>query len=1122
MLCAKCKTKNPDGLKFCNECGAPFKTPCASCGFENTPAAKFCGQCGGPLGVPAATASARKFDESQIRVTDAPAPEKLEGERKAVTALFADIKGSMELMEDIDPEEARAIVDPAIKRMIDAVHHYGGYIVQSTGDGIFAVFGAPVAHEDHPQRALFAALRMQDELKRYSDRIRSEGRLPVQVRVGVNTGGVVVRSLQTDEAHSEYTPIGHSISLAARMQALAPIGSIAATEDVRKFCEGYFIFKNLGPTKVKGVSEPVNVYEVTGLGPLRTRLQRAAGRGYTKFVGRQREIDAMKAAAEQAKAGHGQIVAVMADAGVGKSRLFFEFKATSQSGWLVLDALSLSHDKATAYVPLIDLLHVYFRITLDDDARIRREKVAGKITMLDRSFEQETLPYLFALLGIVEGEDPLAQLDAQVRRRRTQEAVKRILLRESLNQPLMLVFEDLHWIDEETQAFLNLLVEGMANAPVLLLVNYRPEYTHHWGSKTYYTQLRLDPLGKESAEEMLSTLLGEGVELAPLKRIMIERTEGNPLFMEEIFQALVEDGSLKRNGSVKLVRPVEHLRLPPTVQGILAARIDRLQPKEKELLQTLAVIGTEFPLSLVREVVQLQSDQLDGLLSNLQTAEFIYEQPAGGDVEYKFKHALTRQVADESLLSQRRVLLHERTAHAIETLYSERLEEHCSELARHYLLSNDAAKAIRYAYLAAEQARDRAAYTEADRLVDAGLRLLDKLPEGEGRLRAELALRDIESVLAFVLRGGSSTKRERAIRRFCEIAENLGEQAQLLRGLVRLSSLLWVQGEATSGLEVAKRCLDLRKLAMNPELLADIYFMAAALSESCGKLREAVAYYESAAQAAREAARMKRPLSPTWGLLQTIMIATQSCTTLQLLGRVDQAAKTADEALRRARSSQHLFQLSQALLIAGIWPCFAKREPEKIPVYADEVQTLADEMGFAEWRSTFHRGWALAELGDLEKGVAAMEMGVEGFKQRGGIPRLPIHLAWLANGYARLGQTDRALSMLEQILADAQRSGSVIDKAEILRIKGATFLMCDRPAEDEAESCFRTAIEFARRQEARWWELRATVSLARLLRDTNRRDEARAMLADIYNWFTEGFDTADLKEAKTLLDELAT
>jgi len=420
-------------------------------------------------------------------------PENLEGERKTVTALFADIKGSTELEQDLDPEEARRIVDPALKLMIDAVQRYGGYVVQSTGDGIFAIFGAPLAHEDHPQRALYAALRMQDELRRYSAMLVAEGGNPLQCRVGVNTGEVVVRSISTGGGHTEYTPIGHTSNLTAGMQAVAPIGSIAVAESTRKLVEGYFALKPLGPTKVKGVSEPVNVYEVTGLGPLRTRLQRAAGRGLTKFVGREREMESMHHAAELARGGRGQIVAAMAEAGTGKSRLVFEFKAKHQSDWMVLEAFSVSHGKSSAYLPVIDLLHNYFRIIADDDARTRREKVAGKITILERALE-DTLPYQFGLLGIVEGEDSLAGTDAQVRKRRTLDAIKRILLRESLNQPLMVIFEDLHWIDDETQALLNLLADSIATSRILLLVNYRPEYSHQWGSKTYYTQLRLDPL----------------------------------------------------------------------------------------------------------------------------------------------------------------------------------------------------------------------------------------------------------------------------------------------------------------------------------------------------------------------------------------------------------------------------------------------------------------------------------------------------------------------------------------------------------------------------------------------------------------------------------------------------
>jgi class 3 adenylate cyclase len=395
----------------------------------------------------------------------------LAGERKTVTALFADIRGSTELMEDLDPEEAHAVVDPVLRIMVEAVHRYEGYVVRTTGDGIFALFGAPVAHEDHPQRALSAALRLQQELHAHGQRRIEQGLHPLEARVGVHSGEVVAHSVETD-GKVEYRLVGHAANLAARMEVVAPTGSIAASEYTRKLCEGSFIFKRLGPMTVKGVTEPVAVYEVTGFGPLRTRLQRAAARGLTKFVGREREVEALRHAAVLALEGRGQIVAVMADPGVGKSRLFYEFKAKFRLGWMVLEAFSVSHGKASAYLPVLELLAAYFEICRDDDDRKLGERILGKVLRLDRSLE-DTLPYLYSLLGIGDTRDSLAQMDPQIRRRRTLEAIKRILLRESINQPLMVIFEDLHWIDSETQALLNLLVDAIANARILLLVNYR-------------------------------------------------------------------------------------------------------------------------------------------------------------------------------------------------------------------------------------------------------------------------------------------------------------------------------------------------------------------------------------------------------------------------------------------------------------------------------------------------------------------------------------------------------------------------------------------------------------------------------------------------------------------------
>jgi class 3 adenylate cyclase/ribosomal protein L40E len=720
MRCPKCNAENSSTAKFCVECGTGVQAWCVKCGFENPSTANFCQECGASL-KPVATSPTleaeapptgfeiRTADErSAVEPRDVP-----QGERKTVTALFADIQGSMELTEDLDPEEARGIIDPALKLMMDAVHRFDGYIVQSTGDGIFALFGAPVAREDHPARALHAALLMQEQMRSYAERLRADKGINLQVRVGVNTGEVVVRPIHTEGGHEEYTPIGHSTGLAARLQTLANPGSIAISEVMRRLVEGYFLLKPLGPARIKGVSGPLNVYEVTGLGPLRTRLQRSASRGYTKFVGRVHEMEIMKLAADQARAGHGQIVAVMAEPGVGKSRLFFEFKAQNHLGWTMLEALSVSHGKASTFLPVIELLRGYFKISAADDQRVRRSKVADSVLTLDRSLEAN-LPYLFTLLSLGEGDDPLAAMDEQARKRRTLEAIKRLLLRESLNQPLIVMFEDLHWIDAETQALLDMLADSIATARILLLVNYRPQYAHRWNSKTYYTQLRLDPLRAESAGEMLTTLLGDGAGVAPLKRLIIERTEGNPFFMEEMVQALFEDGALDSNGEVRLTRPLGELKIPTTVQAILASRIDRLPPKEKELLQTLAVVGRRFVFSLLRATVSQPIDELDHMLHDLQLGEFIYEQPSASDPEYSFKHALTREVAYNSVLLERRRMLHERIGDAMEALFEAHLEDYYDDLAYHYSCSGNRQKAALYV----QRANQRAALQSFDRLED--------------------------------------------------------------------------------------------------------------------------------------------------------------------------------------------------------------------------------------------------------------------------------------------------------------------------------------------------------------------------------------------------------------------
>jgi class 3 adenylate cyclase/tetratricopeptide (TPR) repeat protein len=1121
MRCPKCARDNPDDAKFCVGCGNPFGIGCAKCGAENPPDAGFCKQCGTGLRTNAApSAAAVSFERISVSAEQSESAA-LEGERKRVTALFADINGSMELIEDLDPEEARAIVDPALRLMMEAVQRYGGYVAQSTGDGIFALFGAPVAHEDHPQRALYAALRMQEELKRYSDRIRAEGRIPLQARVGVNTGEVVVRSLSTGEGRTEYVPVGHSTGTAARMQALAPVGSIATTEQVRKLCEGYFAFAALGPTKIKGVSEPLNVYEVTGLGPLRTRLQRGAARGYTKFVGREREMEALQHAAALAQAGHGQIVAAVAEPGVGKSRLFFEFKAKSQSGWMVLEAFSVSHGKASAYLPVLDLLHTYLRIASDDDARARREKVAGKITVLDRSLE-DALPYLFALLGIVEGEDALGQMDVQIKKRRTLDAIKRILLRESLNQPLMVILEDLHWIDQQTQEFLNLLADSLANAKFLLLVNYRPEYSHQWGSKTYYTQLRLDPLGTESADDMLSALVGDSPDLVPLKKLIIERTEGNPFFMEEIYQAMLEDGAIVLNGTVKLVNPLQSTSIPTTVQGVLAGRIDRLPADAKQLLQTLSVIGREFPVSLIRAVLTRSDDELNRMLNDLQVGEFIYEQPALGDTDFTFKHALTQEVAYNSLLIESRKLLHERTGAAIETLYADRIEDHVAQLARHYGRSANPAKAVEYCTRACQQSSDRASYAEAVGHFDTGLTRLQELPDDDRRAELELDLRNAAYLPLATLKGIGSPDGERAAARALELSRRPGaaweKSWMALQGLY-LTTL--IQASLSKANELAIQMLAIAEQHGNNELAAQSLSSLALSQMLTGK-------FESAAKSFDRAMSMYETIpKATTGLgalrnINDVAGYGFSAWNTWFLGFPSRAAKRMDDALAVAQVLDS--KAVHELLHYGATIFFSLvREQKRTKEHADALITSATELGNPSRRAIgeLYLGWFDSVAGGRPEGIARMQRALADFRANGSINMTSCFLSLIAQSQSGFGYYNEALVAIEEALTIIEETGQRTFEAEVHRINGELLLTRNSSSTARAEEGFRTAIEIARRQKAKSWELRATTSLGRLLRDTGRRDEARTMLADIYNWFTEGFDTADLKDAKALLDELS-
>ena len=561
MKCPRCQAENSPGTRFCGQCAAPLASVCPSCGASNPAENKFCGQCAAPLDKPAQPrfAAPESYTPKHLAEKILTSKSALEGERKQVTVLFADLKGSMELLAERDPEEARKILDPVLEHMMEAVHRYEGTVNQVMGDGIMALFGAPLAHEDHAVRACYAALRMQESVSRYAEEVRRTEGMLIQVRVGLNSGEVVVRSIGSD-LHMDYTAVGQTTHLAARMEQIAAPGSILMTNDTLRVAEGYVEVKPLGPVNVKGLSEPLEVYEVTGAGPVRTRLQASAARGLTRFVGRDTEMEQIRRALDRAGQGHGQVVAVVGEPGVGKSRLFYELTHSHRThDWLTIESGSVSYGKATAYLPVTDLLKTYFKISDRDRHREIREKIAGKLLILDRALEP-MLPAFLALLDVPVEDRQWQNLDPPQRQQRTLDALKRLLLRESQVQPLLVIFEDLHWIDSETQAVLDALIESLPASRVLLLVNYRPEYQHAWGGKTYYRQLQMDPLLPEGAEELLRALVGDGGDLQSLKRLLIERTEGNPFFLEESVRTLIETRVLVgERGAYRVTRPVENV-----------------------------------------------------------------------------------------------------------------------------------------------------------------------------------------------------------------------------------------------------------------------------------------------------------------------------------------------------------------------------------------------------------------------------------------------------------------------------------------------------------------------------------------------------------------------------------
>src|SRR5437867_7697456 len=1044
MQCAKCGTTNRGGMKFCEECGARLLLPCPGCGEPTLAGKKFCGECGTPLITPSATPQTAVARLQTLNTSRLQAPDSgpiiytpphlanrilsgrtaLEGERKIVTVLFADIKGSMDIMEGLDPEEAKGLVDPCLHLMMNAVHWVEGTVNRLLGDGIMALFGTPLALEDHPQRALYAALLLHEAGNRYAAELLERHGISLQIRVGINTGEVVVRTI-SNELYMDYSAVGHVVGLAARMEALATPGSTLVTTHTHRLAQDWFRFTARGSVKVKGVREQIEVHELLGLGAPRSRLAVRAIHGLSPFIGRNRELMHLHEIAALVSNGRGQAVSLVGEAGVGKSRLLEELKPTLRArGYLLIEGAAFAYGKTRAYLPLIEMLKRYCQISDQDDPKASRGKLGGRLAAVDMSLA-DCVPVFLELLGIDSGEPDVTGLSAEVRLQKILNGIKRLIAAESRRQPVALLVEDLQWLDARSLEFLHALTTSLIALPVLLLVSYRPGNSYPWEDQSFAHRLQLAPLQRQASKSLFAALVGTDPAVVRLAPLVSEQSSGNPFFLEEIVQSLIETGILVgRPGAYTLAQSLSEWVLPASVQGLLASCLDHLPPSLKLLLQTAAVIGREFLCTLLAWVAGWPEAELDQALSVLQTREFLYETAVYPDAIFTFKHALTQEVAYQGLLQERRAALHATVGAAVEALYADKLPEQVTLLAYHYSRSTNTDKALYYLHFAGLRAFDLYADTDALHFWGEHLRLLTTLPPGTQRDRQEVRTRlHLMNVLSRQSSDDGPTRAqfeaaEAACQRLhdaCPLAElhaalavayvlwgrpqpgltRAGTAKQLAYALNDvhlqvmthgpLAHLLWIAGRFSEGLQIAEEGLDLLQrhglLHEQMGFVAYPYLQCLAIAGACwgflGSFDQGLsALHEAATSAQRHGNRSAQTLS-RWGLA---LLYT-------LRGETSVARCEAENALA---VMQEVGSTTGVLLAGGVW--------EHLTIVAGTSTTQSAPLPPMPWLTqTWHERRAFCELAGT----------------------------WLAEAELRAGRGAEALRLARAALAQAEASESL-------------------------------------------------------------------------------------------------
>ncbi len=777
MLCPSCQAQNREGAQFCRKCGTRFDVACPACGAEVGAGSKFCDTCGAVLPVvPTLTpiqfrfASPGSYTPKHLAEKILSARSVIEGERKQVTVLFVDVSGFTALSEQLDPEDVHRLMTRAFELMLSEVHRYEGTVNQFLGDGIMALFGAPIAHEDHAQRATHAALGIRKALEDYQEDLRRRG-IIFQVRQGLNTGLVVVGSIGSD-LRMDYTAVGDTTNVAARLQQVADPGRIVISEATRRLVGGYFYTRSLGDLTLKGRAEPVNAWEVISPRLSRTRLEVESERGLTPFVGRAHEIRFFFECFEKAKAGHGQVIFLAGEPGIGKSRLLLEFRRRlgEDATWLEGRAISFGH--AIAFHPLIDLLRRNFRIEEGDTEGTIVEKIERSVLLLGEDL-RPILPYFRYLLSVDPGDPAVLTMDPKQRRGAMFDALRCLLVRAAEVRPQVVVYEDVHWMDQATAELLLAIADSIPTSRILQILTYRTGYVHPLGERTYHTRIALDVLSAEDSVEMAQAILATENLPEELTALIGRKAEGNPFFVEEVVKSLRETGTIRPAGdSYVLARRLDQIVVPDTIQDVIMARIDRLREGPKKTLQLASVIGREFTRRLLDRIAQMQ-EAIEDSLRELKAIELIYEKSLFPELSYTFRHALTQEVAYNSLLVQRRKELHRLIGVAIEELYADRLAEQYEVLAYHFSKGEEQSKALEYFLKAGDKAAQAFANREARALYEQALGLLGE----ENQTRSAELLKKLATLAQYL---GDADASLRYAESAVELYEKLGDKRNVV------------------------------------------------------------------------------------------------------------------------------------------------------------------------------------------------------------------------------------------------------------------------------------------------------------------------------------------------------